>query len=42
MVQALTPQTRPRIGLALGSGVARGWAHLGVIRALSRHGIEPD
>lgn len=42
MVQALTPQTRPRIGLALGSGVARGWAHLGVLRALSRHGIEPD
>ena len=42
MVQALHPQTRPRIGLALGSGVARGWAHLGVIRALSRAGIEPD
>src|SRR3546814_12830238 len=42
MVQALHPQTRPRIGLALGSGVARGWAHLGVIRALARHGIEPD
>ncbi|MEO3430350.1 patatin-like phospholipase family protein [Pelagibius sp. CAU 1746] len=42
MVQALHPQSRPRIGLALGSGVARGWAHLGVIRALGRHGIEPD
>lgn len=42
MVQALHPQQRPRIGLALGSGVARGWAHLGVIRALARHGIEPD
>jgi NTE family protein len=42
MVQALYPQSRPRIGLALGSGVARGWAHLGVIRALARHGIEPD
>lgn len=42
MVQALYPQQRPRIGLALGSGVARGWAHIGVIRALSRHGIEPD
>jgi len=42
MVQALHPRSRPRIGLALGSGVARGWAHLGVIRALSRHGIEPD
>lgn len=42
MVQVLHPQSRPRIGLALGSGVARGWAHLGVIRALQRHGIEPD
>ncbi|WP_193369153.1 patatin-like phospholipase family protein [Pelagibius marinus] len=42
MVQVLHPQSRPRIGLALGSGVARGWAHLGAIRALSRHGIEPD
>jgi NTE family protein len=42
MVQVLHPQSRPRIGLALGSGVARGWAHLGAIRALARHGIEPD
>ncbi|GAB5388088.1 MAG: patatin-like phospholipase family protein [Alphaproteobacteria bacterium] len=33
---------RPRIGLALGSGVARGFAHIGVLRALMRHGIEPD
>jgi predicted acylesterase/phospholipase RssA len=28
----------PRIGLALGSGAARGWAHIGVIRALSKTG----
>ena len=34
--------TRPRIGLALGSGSARGWAHIGVIRALADAGIEPD
>lgn len=33
---------RPRIGLALGGGVARGWAHIGVLRALRRYGIEPD
>lgn len=33
---------RPRIGLALGSGSARGWSHIGVIRALERAGIEPD
>ncbi len=31
-----------RIGLALGSGGARGWAHIGVLRALSQSGIEPD
>ncbi|MBI1777317.1 MAG: patatin-like phospholipase family protein [Proteobacteria bacterium] len=33
---------RPLIGLALGSGVARGWAHLGVLRGLGRLGIKPD
>jgi NTE family protein len=31
---------RPRIGLALGSGSARGLAHLGVIRAIEDAGIE--
>ncbi len=30
----------PRIGLALGSGSARGWAHLGVLEALDELGIE--
>lgn len=30
------------VGLALGSGSARGWAHIGVIKALARLGIEPD
>ena len=30
----------PRVGLALGSGSARGWAHIGVIRALQELGIE--
>lgn len=34
--------TPPRIGLALGGGAARGWAHIGVIRALQDAGIEPD
>lgn len=33
---------KPRIGLALGSGLVRGWAHIGVIRALVRHGFTPD
>ncbi len=31
-----------RVGLALGSGLARGWAHIGVLRALAQVGIEPD
>lgn len=35
-------QSRSRIGLALGGGAARGWAHIGVIRALANAGIEPD
>lgn len=32
----------PRIGLALGTGAARGWAHIGVLRALEERGIRPD
>ena len=32
----------PRIGLALGSGSARGLSHIGVIRALAALGIAPD
>src|SRR5690554_850588 len=31
-----------KVGLALGSGAARGWAHIGVIRALEELGIEID
>lgn len=31
-----------KIGLALGAGVARGWAHIGVIRELMNHGVTPD
>ncbi|WDE03379.1 patatin-like phospholipase RssA [Thalassomonas viridans] len=31
-----------KIGLALGSGSARGWAHIGVIEALNRLGIHAD
>ncbi len=36
-----TPR-KQRIGLALGGGSARGWAHVGVIRALEQAGIRPD
>ena len=36
------PVRHPRIGLALGGGAARGFAHIGVIRALLANGIKPD
>lgn len=35
-------QHKPRLGLVLGSGSARGWSHIGVIRALERAGISPE
>ena len=31
-----------RLGIALGSGSARGWAHIGILRALEAAGIMPD
>lgn len=33
---------RPTIGLALGGGAARGWAHIGVLEVLAENGIVPD
>lgn len=33
---------RRKIGLVFGSGSARGWAHIGVIRELAHMGIKPD
>jgi len=33
---------RPRIGLALGGGAARGWAHIGVLDVLTTSGYAPD
>ena len=35
-------QFKPTIGVALGGGAARGWAHIGVLRALEDGGIRPD
>lgn len=38
-----TWSSRPAtIGLALGSGIGRGWAHIGILRALEKAGIRPD
>lgn len=36
------PARNVRIGLALGGGAARGFAHIGVIKALEAQGIVPD
>ncbi|KQW22529.1 phospholipase [Afipia sp. Root123D2] len=33
---------RPKIGLALGGGAARGFAHIGILRTLLANGIVPD
>lgn len=33
---------KPKLGLALGGGSARGWAHIGVIQELEKIGIQPD
>jgi NTE family protein len=36
------PPKLPRIGLVLGGGAARGFAHIGVIQVLEEAGIRPD
>ncbi|GAA5315785.1 MAG: patatin-like phospholipase family protein [Candidatus Pelagadaptatus aseana] len=33
---------RPVVGIALGSGASRGWAHIGIINALEKMGIVPQ
>lgn len=33
---------KPKLALVLGGGAARGWAHVGVIRALQMRGVKPD
>lgn len=41
-VQAPPAPKKVRIGLALGGGAARGFAHIGVIKALEAQGIVPE
>lgn len=41
VVVPTTPKVPPRIGLALGGGAARGFAHVGVIQVLEEAGIRP-
>jgi NTE family protein len=38
----MTGKAAVKIGLALGGGAARGWAHIGVLKALEKAGIRPD
>jgi NTE family protein len=38
----MSDMARPTIGIALGGGAARGWAHIGVLRTLIEAGFEPD
>ncbi len=38
----IPPPKPPRIGLALGGGAARGFAHIGVIQVLEEAGLRPD
>lgn len=33
---------RNKIGIALGGGAARGWAHIGVLKALGEYGLAPS
>jgi NTE family protein len=40
-VSVATPKAPPKIGLALGGGAARGFAHVGVIQVLEEAGINP-
>ncbi len=43
MASEYTPQNgQPGIGIALGGGMARGFAHIGVLRTLNKHGIYPS
>jgi NTE family protein len=38
----VAPRRRAMLGIALGGGAARGWAHLGVVRALTEAALVPD
>lgn len=42
VVQVKNNPKPPRIGLALGGGAARGFAHIGVLQVLEEQGIKPD
>jgi NTE family protein len=44
-IERTTTERKPndcKIGVALGGGAARGWSHIGVLKALAKAGIHPD
>ena len=42
MADKTAMKTTLKLGIALGSGSARGWSHIGVLNALAEEGIHPD
>ncbi|MEM7651228.1 MAG: patatin-like phospholipase family protein, partial [Pseudomonadota bacterium] len=42
VIDSNTPEHPKGIGLALGGGLARGFAHIGVLRTLEKHNIRPS
>ncbi len=38
----MTKKRKPKTGIALGGGAAKGWAHIGVLRQLAEMGIHPE
>ncbi|HUH37442.1 MAG TPA: patatin-like phospholipase family protein [Spongiibacteraceae bacterium] len=38
----MAPVRHAKLGIALGSGSARGLAHIGILQALAENGVEPD
>jgi NTE family protein len=40
--ERVPPRPKPKVGVALGAGAARGWSHIGVLQELVSNGIVPD
>ena len=40
--EAITDAKRPKIGLVLSGGAAKGFAHIGLLKVLEEVGIQPD
>ncbi len=40
--ERVPPRPKPKVGIALGAGAARGWSHIGVLQELVSNNIVPD